>query len=403
MNSNYLIYCFLFSNWFSVGCNDNRSEKIKTKQSIPDGIENVSVLPLNKDGLDSVTLFQENIFESNDEVFIDGYINFFTVDNKNRVLIAATIPGTVGIYAFEPDGTFITCFVEEGRGPGEYEGISSVEILEDKLILFDPRLQKIGIFSLDDFSHIKDISIDHRLLQERGQVPVNSKANKIVVLKNGDFLIRFRSMPKKELKHEPKEVYFRLSSDGVIQPDPVLQTKSFSYYYPDGQFNLPFTMPFTRSSILAISDKGQFYTSWTDEALIKIFDINGEYESAIHFPLEDAPVDIGEFELFPNEKRTLTKYKLPKNWQKLHTLEFDDEGQLWVSMITDSDSTFQWAVLDKQKNLIAKFKEQGDRKSYSINSKPNRLIKNKYFYKHEFNLDKGIDRIVKYRIKFIER
>lgn len=304
---------------------------------------------------------------------------------------------------FDSEDKFIAQFASEGRGPGEYESISSMEIRENNLIIFDPRLQKMGVFSLCDFSHVKDISIDHSLLQKRNQLPANSKANKVLAKKNGDLLIHYRSLPGEGLKHEPKETYFRISNDGVVQPDPVLQLKSFSYFYPDGQFNLPFTMPFTRSSLLALYTDGRYFTTWTDKPQIKIFDENGDYESAIDFESKDVPVDMDDFELYPNEERTLSNYELPQSLQKFHTIEFDDEGRLWVAMITNIDSTFKWAVLNQKHKLVAKFYEPRSQKLYSITSKPNRHIKGGYFYTHEFSLDEDIDRIVKYEIEFTQR
>ncbi|WP_071594712.1 6-bladed beta-propeller [Gracilimonas tropica] len=399
MNFNYLllIICIICS------CDKEVLEKTNNKNIEHRDIENLTTIKLNRNHVDSVYLFRERTFESNDEVFIKGYINTFIVDDEERIFISASIPGTVGVYVFDSEGKFITRIANEGRGPGEYEGISSMDIWGNNLILFDPRLQKIGVFSLDDFSHVKDISIDHSLLQESNQIPVNSKANRVLAKRNGDLLIGYRSLPGEGLKHEPKETYFRLSNDGVIQPDPVLQLKSFSYYYPDGPLNLPFTMPFTRSSLLALCTDGRYFTTWTGKPEIKILNRDSDYESTIHFELKDVPVDMDDFELYPNEERTLSKYELPETWQKFHTIEFDDKGQLWVSMITNNDSTFKWAVLNKDNELIAEFKEKGSQKSYSVISKPNRIIRGGYFYSHEFNMDKGIDRIVKYKIEFVKR
>lgn len=386
-----------------LACSNKSSKNNEDKGSKDNDSEKVSTIALTGNRIDSVAILKDVVFESNEEVFIEGYINGFDLDSKERVYIAASMAGTLGIYVFDPEGNYITRFVEEGRGPGEYESISSIDIWKNKLIIFDTRLQKIGVFSLVDFSHVKDISIDYSLLQKNKQIPVNSKANKVSVMENGDFLIRYRSLPSKGLNQEPKEIYFQLSDNGEILPGSVLELKSFSYYYPDGQFNLPFTMPFSRSSIIAISEDGHFYTSWTGEAQIKIFDSKGNYESAINFKIQDVPINMDKFNLYPNEKRTLSKYKLPETWQKFHTIELDDKGRLWVAMITNSDSTFKWAVINRDKKLMAEFNEIGSQKSYSINSKPNRLIKNEYFYSHEFSLDKGIDRIVKYKIEFIKR
>ena len=75
-----------------------------------------------------IELKREVIFGSNKDVFIDGYIGEIAVDDEDRVYITATKPGKIGIYVFDPDGSFITKFGQEGRGTGEFEAIGSISM-----------------------------------------------------------------------------------------------------------------------------------------------------------------------------------------------------------------------------------------------------------------------------------
>ena len=86
-------------------------------------------------------------------------------------------------------------------------------------------------------------------------------------------------------------------------------------------------------------------------------------------------------------------------------MEADDEGRLWIAIITDNDSTYQWVVLDQEDgSLLAKFTFSGKRSEISPFASTNlTIIKNGYFYNREYNYEDGIDRIVKYKIVFKER
>ncbi|REL33358.1 6-bladed beta-propeller [Rhodohalobacter sp. SW132] len=142
-----------------IGCSEKQESSASPElpEHLKD-IENLTLIAAAEGALpDTVELIRETVFESNDEVFMRGYISEMAVDENDRVFIAATIPGTVGVYVFDGDGEFIDKFIREGRGPGEYEAISSMQIVQDTLYIFDGRLQKMGQFSTQEFSHIRDM------------------------------------------------------------------------------------------------------------------------------------------------------------------------------------------------------------------------------------------------------
>jgi len=112
---------------------------------------------------DTVILTQKTVFKSNKHVFMNGFIGAMAVDRHNRVYIAASKPGAAGIYVFKPGGSYITTMGKYGRGPGEFESISSLTISAGKLYALDPKQQKIVLFTLKNFTHIKDERIKKKI------------------------------------------------------------------------------------------------------------------------------------------------------------------------------------------------------------------------------------------------
>ncbi|SHE30495.1 hypothetical protein SAMN05443144_10112 [Fodinibius roseus] len=57
---------------------------------------------------DTVTFEQKQVFESNKEVFMKGYIGEVAIDKQDMVYISGSNMGNLGIYVFQPDGSHLT-------------------------------------------------------------------------------------------------------------------------------------------------------------------------------------------------------------------------------------------------------------------------------------------------------
>lgn len=143
-----------------------------------------------------------------------------------------------------------------------------------------------------------------------------------------------------------------------------------------------FPFPFERSSLLAVADDGTFYAANTEEFLIRKYDADGAYVSSVYIPVEQQPFDpevIRESRL-----DDLSSTDMPDDWPALHRMIVDDQNRLWVSTITDSDSTFQWWVLDEEGKLVSKFSWPGKRANRSRGSEMRiRKVRGDYLYAYE--------------------
>lgn len=373
--------------------------------TLPAHIENLDSLTVIRPvelAPDTVVLEKVAIFESNDDIFMEGRLSRFTVDDRDRVYIAATQMGRLGIYVFNPYGGYITRIAPYGRGPGEYESIRSIDVHNNQLYLLDARLQKFGIFELDGFTHVKDHVISKNRLTESDSLAKMFNLQDLVVYDDQPYILKLGMLPGSRGFPMRPEVYYPLEADGTITPVKLLKQRGLTYYFKARGISIPYLMPFNRSSLVSISTGGYFYTAWTEDFLIKVYDQSGTYRRAMYYPVEQAEMSLNEITLEREQERMLDQYDLPETWPALHTMELDDEGRLWVATITESDSTFRWYVIDIEGTQIARFTLPGNRASRSAYSKPLIKIKNGYFYKREEDVSKGIDRIVKYRIELGE-
>ncbi len=401
MDSRILFITFLL---FLCGCS---SFEKKQDLSIPEYLnkyDNLTIYSVDQQ-VDSIKLVKETTFESNSEVLIDGYIGDFEVDNMKRVYIEGGRPGAVGIYVFNSDGSFLRKIGRAGRGPGEFEAISSIDILNDRLYVLDSRLQKFSVFDLNTHTHLFDETIEKPEASRADEFSIKMRGKEFFAVDSGHLLMHFQVHNIFNFNEFLFTRYYQLSKEGVVDSNKILEVKRYSSYNAEG-FNkrkFPFTAPFTRHSISAISKDGNIYTVWSEDFFVRLYDSYGNYMRSFYYPVKKAPLNLADVPIYKERKRIMAKEGVPKTWQAVYTIELDDQGLLWVATLTADDSTFDWFVLNDVGELKAKFRWSRRKNTIYVKNKPLIKIKDGYFYIHEANEKRDIDRIVKYKIIFEKR
>ena len=384
------------------------SDEVTDRTELPDHIsqmENVTVYDQETQPVDTVILTREAVFESGEEVFMSGNISNFTVDNEDRVFVVSSVPGNLGVYVFNPDGSYRTTIGSYGQGPGEFEAIGGIDVLDANLILLDPRLQKFAIYSLDDFEMVEEEIVKLTEATRTDQMPAIAGGTDVVLLENGDMVLQVGMSSLNEESDGTQIFYYSLKRDGTVIPERLLEVDRHArYFLPEREgWAIPITKPFNRSSLVSINRSGGFFTAWTEDFLIKEYDARGRYIRSIYYPVEKSNFSLDQIRIADHERRMLRGEEIPDTWPALHTMELDDEGRLWVATITDSTTHYTWWVLNQKGEPIARFQKEGERSNRFVPSKPLIRIKDGFFYSHERDLRQGIDRIVKYRMEFKEQ
>lgn len=399
MGRHFLVIGFiLFVFIMSLGCQDKESHQNSMKLT-----KDLDVITIDTTNIPfSIILNRETVFESNDKVFIDGYIGQLAVDNEDRVFISATKPGMVGIYVFEPNGSFITKFTNEGRGPGEFESIGSISIRRNEIYVFGPRLQKFGVFSTQNFKFLWDQIIRKDSIPQNDELTRLLRINKLYLTEKGEIIARLSNLSLSEENQVNKVIFHKISEEGYVLPERILELKKYRFYFGRNT-SYPVLFPFQRNSLISVNSDGSFHTAWSQDFLIRNYDREGRYQKSYKMEYDNAPLSTKNLELSKQKRNVLTENEPPENWQVLHTLEVDDQNRMWVSTISESKDLFKWWVINEEGEVLATFKKSGKRSEISIMSKPLYKIKNGYFYELERDIRKGIDRIIKYKIEFTDR
>lgn len=150
--------------------------------------------------------------------------------------------------------------------------------------------------------------------------------------------------------------------------------------------------------MITVSDKGLIYSAWTEESNVKVTSKYGSKLEPYNIDLKNMPLNIDQLGIPKSQKDLYKEYTIPETWPIISNIVVDEKERLWVSTISNTDSLLHWFIFNERRETIVNFKFKGSRLNNSIVSTPVTLVKNGYFYEHEFDFNQGIDRITKYKI-----
>jgi hypothetical protein len=201
------------------------------KQEIPKKLKNVNKLTIysvDNQKYDSVAFIKKRIFESNKKLFIEGYISALAVGKKNRVYIGTSKMGQAHLYVFQPDGKFIKTIGRYGKGPGEFLAITDLKVRSKKLYLYDSKLRKISVFSINNDSLLSDMILNRKKVKDDTKIRPTTPSNDFFILDNQGFLLNFMVPAVSNQYHSV--FYYRISRKGFIQPGKIITVKKPKFF-----------------------------------------------------------------------------------------------------------------------------------------------------------------------------
>lgn len=214
-----------------VGCAKESTIEIDPLPEEIKSIENLHVFQSDIKAKYKIGFTEVGVFETNEEVLLEGFIRKVEIDNKDRVYITASNMGSAAVYVFSPEGKFITKIGRHGRGPGEFESISSLSISETKLYVFGQRQQKISVFLLNNFNHLYDQFIDRSLVKNDDEFSRLMKANSLYAIEDGDLLVQFEVYQLYNMNKHPQIRFYKVSNEGQIISEKVIEVERYRFFF----------------------------------------------------------------------------------------------------------------------------------------------------------------------------
>ena len=382
------------------GCSPQKRKEIPKEFQ---KLKNLTVYPADAMPEESISFQKDAVYGSTKKVLI-GSMGPYAVDSLGRVFIADNQQHTIDV--FKPDGRFITHLGRKGKGPGEFLGISGLQIRGDHLYVYDESQLKETVFTLHPLALENTIL----LADNRDKYPALNVAwpwiEKLYVRNNHTYLAEFLSsvisrnknapqkLPKQWQNYDTKGMLFPLDKDGNISSKELLEFKNDTRtVVMKNTGGIPYFSFFGRS-MTVMSTSNNIYQAEPDFFLIKTYSPDGAYLHAFYYPHPKIPLtkkSASEYGLPDRLIRQMKFMKLPPAWPVLTFMKIDDQDRLWVATTVQNMKDYQWWVLHPNGTLIARF--TWPRNKYI------KVIKNGYVYALETDPATGIQKIVRYKIE----
>ena len=360
-------------------------------------VENVTIFPGDSEPLYSIELIHEQTFGKTGNPYLVNVLNS-VVDDRGKVIIhSADANYQQVLHVFNADGTYHTQLGRQGRGPGEYGTIVGMHAKAGKVFVLDYNSQRLNEYSTKDYSYLRSILLEQWSKDDKFRFGYVEPRN------DGNYLI---TLSDERSTYGRLEIKFQVMDyeGNAMQEEPLLFQDGFRIKV--GQSMKP-TMPLTflGKTTVALSHEDMLYTAWTRDFLIKKYDANGQYKSAIYYPIKGAAFDLDDYiesQFFSPKKRDIEEafaemnQELPETFPVINSIKVDDENRIWVAVpIGAKNEHYVWWVLDNTGQLLAKLLLSQDQRIHDI--------KNGYLYSKEIDEETKAEYVVKYRIELKEK
>jgi hypothetical protein len=360
-------------------------------------VENLTIYPGDSEPPYSIELVMELTYGERGEPFLTTIQNS-VIDDQGRVIILNTDASyTHDIFVYNSDASFHKQLGGRGKGPGEYGFVLGVQSTAGNVYVRDITNQRLNIYNTTDYSFEKSMPIEQLAIRSQEDVQ-GLELGLIKTRRDGNHLVGFYEQISDD--GWPSQTYLLMDDDGNRLD------------YESSEFRSSFKaaalrggswpMPFMGTSIMRISEIGELYTVWNQDFLIKKYDINGAYQSAIYYSVAGSPFDLNYHAPTPffDESDVLKALnahdvELPKANPVIASIMIDDEYRIWVAVPAGEERDhYEWWILDESGKLIAKLHRPIEKTIFDI--------KDGYLYAKEIDEETEVEYVVKYRMEFEE-
>jgi len=358
-------------------------------------LNNLTVYSADKKPPKTISFQKDAVYSESGDVLI-GRMGELAVDSLGRVFIADN--EKMVIYVFDTDGQFLDRVGREGKGPGEFSSyIKNLQIYGHRLYAFDPAPNRLNVFTLNNLSIDKTISLGQNRSDFQELSTVFPYINNLFVTGRDTFVAEFITHSREDLKKyqnvDVTSLYYSLDCDGNI-------SNKLLGFTSEQRTNLLLVISLREifgKVLHGFSSHGRIIIADPEEFIVKMYSANGNYQSAFFYPHKKIPLTKGKA-LEANVRNDLINkmhlIDLPESWPVITDMKIDEENRLWIATTVENFDVYEWWVLENTGELITKFEWP--------RNEPIEVVKNGYIYTRETDEETGLQQVVRYRIEFDE-
>jgi hypothetical protein len=282
-------------------------------------------------------------------------ITDIAVDSRGQIY-AGDLYGNVSV--LNPDGTLARRFGRLGDGPGEFQSLGTLHVLDgDSLYVYDGSAQRATVY----VPNSDRVAYTLKLSQPDFSFPME-----VEPYGAGTLIGHFRRMNGEVpgAGERKDDVVRMLNRDGSIGRDTVITVPEPAIVEVRTETTQGFYFPeFARQSLVRWGPEGLIYSLWTDSARVHIHDTAGKSRGSFNadlgvsrLPLAATTIDsVADTNANPGTPRhTLvdafsTRWK---TWPLVQDMIVDDQSRIWILPVSHAPQV-RWIAFDARGGRLA--------------------------------------------------
>lgn len=270
-------------------------------------------------------------------------ISSVAFDSDGRIYVSDALESHITV--LEPDGAVAQRIGQRGRGPGEFQRTTQVQILPgDSLFAFDPELSRVTVFPPNRTDPAYTVNLAERASFGRPDwIAKIHSTNRMLAAYSGGL--------SPEHDDHGLNIVRLLEADGSLVQDSVLLfpgPQMLTAEMAGRMMSVP--NPFGAAGLVRMGPDGQIIYSWTDSLGIEVYGLDGNPVGAFVMDHPGVPVteqDIAAtFAHFPGGPPPGIRQHVPDRWPAIKDVVVDDAGRMWVGLITPPTEEQEWILLE---------------------------------------------------------
>lgn len=291
-----------------------------------------------------VERFQARLVASSGEDAPFSAVTGLDVDSEGRIYVADWLLPDVVVLG--PDGRHVRSIGRRGSGPGEFQRVSSVQVLPgDSVLVFDRGLRRVTVFPPSGGEAAYTIGLHAKRL------PMLPMA--VMRVPGSELLVAWYSAPYTAQAFgpdgsRPLDVLRVLTAQGEVERDSLLLFPSAEQLVVRSRGRLSVgPHPFGREAYVRVLAGDRLVYAWNDSIGFKIVGLDGRLIARLGEPhgwLEVTAEELRQLETeVPPHAVEVLRAAEPKTWPALQGMVVDDLNRVWLGVRTRGEQT-EWAA-----------------------------------------------------------
>lgn len=300
--------------------------------------------------LKQIAVFADNedwMLSRINQVQLDSQKNIFFTDMNQRQ-----------IYVLSYEGELIHRIGSEGSGPGEFQGLGTILLINDnRLLATDFNNRRVSEFNFTDgewlYSGLLNVYNNSSFFV--GQL---FQLHSGELLVNNPLVIGREGMPEMDRVTSRNNSFAKITPEGEILIESFMETKGMSMYMSqiEGRFNVAM-IPFMELELMTVSPAGYIYVANNMET--KVTKRNADFEEVAVFEFEANRYPVTNQELdnalvnHEGSFRNTIRGLIPEIKPVINRLVVSDSGDVWVN-VYGKEHNRGWIVMNEDGGIKGK-------------------------------------------------